>query len=104
METPLSASAQKMQKALAALGMSFQVVELPDTTRSAVEAAKAIGCEVGQIAKSLIFQTSQTHQPVLISASCPNRVTEQKMDQFPGEAIEKANADFVRKKKGFASG
>ncbi len=104
METPLSASAQKVQKALAALGMSFQVIELPDTTRSAAEAAQAIGCEVGQIAKSLIFQTSQTHQPVLIIASGPNRVNEQKIGQLLGEAIEKADADFVRQKTGFAIG
>ena len=54
----LSTSAQRVQDALMKLGLTMQVVELPDSTRSAAEAAEAIGCSVGQIAKSLIFKTS----------------------------------------------
>jgi prolyl-tRNA editing enzyme YbaK/EbsC (Cys-tRNA(Pro) deacylase) len=104
MESSLSASAQKVQKALAALGMTLQVVEMPDTTRSAVEAAQAIGCEVGQIAKSLVFRTRETQQAVLVIASGPNRVNEKRIGELLGEAIEKADADFVRQKTGFAIG
>ena len=51
----LSSSAQRVQDALDEHGISFQVVELPDSTRSAIEAAQAIGCQVEQIAKSLVF-------------------------------------------------
>jgi len=55
----LSASARKVQAALAALGFSLEVVELPASTRTAVEAAQAVGCEVGQIVKSLVFRATR---------------------------------------------
>ncbi|MFQ5578618.1 MAG: YbaK/EbsC family protein, partial [Anaerolineae bacterium] len=65
MTTPLSPSAQKVQTALHRLGFANVVVELPDTARTAAEAAAAIGCAVAQIAKSLVFQTKTTGRPVL---------------------------------------
>jgi prolyl-tRNA editing enzyme YbaK/EbsC (Cys-tRNA(Pro) deacylase) len=52
----LSSSAQRVQEALKVLGLELQVVELQQTTRTSADAARAIGCEVGQIAKSLIFR------------------------------------------------
>ena len=66
MSEMLSPSAQKVQNALKDLGFSYQVVELERTTRSAKEAAEAIGCRVGQIAKSLVFKTKNTYKPVLV--------------------------------------
>lgn len=104
MNSPLNGSAQKVQAALQQLGLTLQVVELPDTTRSAVEAARAIGCGVEQIAKSLVFRSSQTHRPVLVIASGPNRVNEKRIGELLGEPIEKADAEFVRQKTGFAIG
>ena len=59
MSNSLSASAQKVQDALSARGFgAIDVVELPGSTRTAQEAADAIGCTVAQIAKSLIFRAA----------------------------------------------
>ena len=100
----LSPSAQKVQLALNAFGLPLRVVELPASTRSAVEAAQAIGCRVEQIAKSLIFRSSQSGRPVLVIASGPNRVNEKKIGELLGEPIGKADADFVRQRTGFVIG
>ncbi len=104
MTEKLSASAQKVQDGLIALGFPYQVLESPHTTRTAVEAAQAVGCEVGQIAKSLVFRTKQTQRPVLVIASGPNRVNEKKIGGYLAEPIERADADFVRQQTGFAIG
>ncbi len=104
MENELSASARKVQAALDALGLPLQVVELPASTRTAVEAAQAIGCQVGQIVKSLVFRKKNTGLPLLVIASGANRVNEQKISQEVGESIGKADADFVRQQTGFAIG
>jgi len=100
----LSTSAQKVQDALAELGMSLQVVELPSSTRTAVEAAQAVGCQVGQIVKSLVFRAAHSDRPVLVIASGANRVNEALFGQVLGEPIGKADADFVRLRTGFAIG
>jgi prolyl-tRNA editing enzyme YbaK/EbsC (Cys-tRNA(Pro) deacylase) len=104
MERSLSASAQKVQDALAAAGFDNTVVELPATTRSAAEAAAAIGCAVAQIVKSLIFRASQSDRPILVVASGANRVDEKRIGQLLGEPIGKADADFVRRRTGFVIG
>ena len=100
----LSSSAQKVQDALRALGHEIQVVELPASTRTSSEAAQAVGCQVGQIAKTLVFKTVETRRPVLVIASGANRVNEERIKALVGEAVEKANADFVRERTGFAIG
>jgi len=100
----LSPSAQKIQDALKSLGFTHQVIELPRTTRSAAEAAGAVGCQVGQIAKSLIFKGKRTERPVLVIASGSNRVDEKRVGELLSEPIERANADFVRERTGFAIG
>ena len=100
----LSSSAQRVQDALENLGLRLQVVELPDSARTAAEAAQAIGCTVGQIAKSLIFKTKNTGRPVLVITSGANRVDKKKISQVLGEKIGKADADFVRQHTGFSIG
>ena len=100
----LKASAQKVQDALNARGFTNQVIELTQTTRSAAEAAEAVGCAVGQIAKSLIFQGRKSGQALLIIASGANRVDEKKVAKLVGEKLRKPNADFVREQTGFAIG
>jgi len=102
--TTLSPSAQKVQEALSRFGLTLQVVELPASTRTAVEAAQAVGCMVAQIAKSLIFRTRQSNRAVLVIASGANRVDEARLAEHCGEAIVKAEADFVRQHTGFAIG
>jgi prolyl-tRNA editing enzyme YbaK/EbsC (Cys-tRNA(Pro) deacylase) len=100
----LTASAQKIQKELASRGIQAKVVELPDSTRTAVEAAQAIGCTVPQIVKSLVFRGAESGKAILIEACGINRVNEKAMALIIGEPIVKADADFVREKTGFAIG
>jgi prolyl-tRNA editing enzyme YbaK/EbsC (Cys-tRNA(Pro) deacylase) len=100
----LSSSAKKVQEVLKVLGFTHRVMELPQTTRSAAEAAGALGCQVGQIAKSLIFKGKRTERPVLVIASGSNRVDEKRVGELLSEPIERANADFVRERTGFAIG
>ncbi len=81
-----------------------KIVEFKESTRTSEEAAQAIGCQVAQIAKTLIFRTKTTHRPVCVIASGVNRVNEKRIKEIVGEAIERADADFVRKHTGFAIG
>lgn len=104
MEKALSSSAQKVQDSLQKLGFSCEVVELPGSTRTAVEAAQAVGCSVEQIVKSLVFKGKETGKPVLVVASGSNRVNEKRLGTLIGEKVEKANADFVRQHTGFVVG
>ncbi|HJW90784.1 MAG TPA: YbaK/EbsC family protein [Anaerolineales bacterium] len=104
MAAELSASAQKVQEALAALGMALQVVELPASTRTSAEAAQAVGCQVGQIAKSLVFKAMHSQRPILVIASGANRVDEKKIEALISEPVGKADADFVRQRTGFVIG
>lgn len=104
MPDSLSSSALKVQQALAARGFPLQVVELPASTRTAVEAAQAIGCHVGQIAKSLVFRGKESGKAYLIVASGKNRVDLQRAGRALGEALEKADAAFVRQQTGFSIG
>ena len=101
---PLSPQALRVQQALHAIGLPLEVVELPDSTRTSLEAAQALGCLVGQIAKSIVFQTQTSHRPVLVIASGSNRVNENLIARFIGEEISKADAEFVRDLTGFAIG
>ena len=104
MSDPLPSSAQKVQAALDALGLSLQVVALPASTRTAAEAAQAVGCQVGQIAKSIIFRAESSDRPVLVIASGSNRVNENVVSAALGESLAKADADFVRQRTGFVIG
>jgi prolyl-tRNA editing enzyme YbaK/EbsC (Cys-tRNA(Pro) deacylase) len=101
---PLSPSAQKVQDALAGLGFSQQVVEHEQTTRTSAEAAAAIGCEVGQIAKSVIFKGKQSGKAILVIASGANRIDEKKLKALLGEKVDKPDADFVRAQTGYVIG
>jgi prolyl-tRNA editing enzyme YbaK/EbsC (Cys-tRNA(Pro) deacylase) len=104
MPDALPPSAQKVQAALDALGLSLQVVALPASTRTAAEAAAAVGCQVGQIAKSIVFRTGSSDRPVLVIASGSNRVNETKVAALLAEPLGKADADFVRRRTGFVIG
>ena len=104
MAEPLSVTAQKVQDALNRHGVSCRVVELPGSTRTAQEAAQAVGCRVEQIAKSLVFQGKTTKKPVLVVANGANRVNEKKLRDLLSEPVRKADAEFVREHTGFAIG
>ncbi|HLY30691.1 MAG TPA: YbaK/EbsC family protein [Ktedonobacterales bacterium] len=97
---------ERVQAALAAQGLTAQVVELADSTRTAAEAAAAIGTTVAQIAKSLVFlmgdEASET--PVLVIASGVNRVDTSKIARHLGTNVRQANADVVKRLTGFSIG
>jgi prolyl-tRNA editing enzyme YbaK/EbsC (Cys-tRNA(Pro) deacylase) len=100
----LSQSAQRVQDQLTRLGFEIQVQELPDSTRTSTEAARAVGCQVAQIVKSLVFRGEKSSQPVLVLASGANRVNEKAIGALLGEPILKADPDFVRQQTGFVIG
>ena len=100
----LSKSAQKIQSVLAQFGLKLTVIELTESTRTSKDAAEAIGCEIAQIAKSLIFKGKRTQKPILVIASGANRVNENKIQEYVGEEIEKAEAAFVLEHTGFVIG
>jgi prolyl-tRNA editing enzyme YbaK/EbsC (Cys-tRNA(Pro) deacylase) len=104
MREELRSSARRVQEALDALGYTFQVVELPDSTRTAREAAAAVGCSVGQIAKSLVFQGRESGRPLLVIASGSNRVDEARLAALAGEPVAFADPDTVRAATGFVIG
>ena len=97
-------SAQKVQHALTELGYTGQVVEHETSTRTAVEAAEAAGCDVGQIVKSLVFRLQPANEAVLVLVSGPNRVHEKHLGRLLGGTLERADADFVREASGYAIG
>jgi prolyl-tRNA editing enzyme YbaK/EbsC (Cys-tRNA(Pro) deacylase) len=59
---------------------------------------------VGQIAKSIVFQGGETHQPILVIASGANRINEPRIQELLGEPIGKADAEYVRRHAGFVIG
>lgn len=98
------ASVARVRAYLNAHGWSGQIVRFDQSTRTAQDAATAIGCDVAQIVKSLVFQTQPGHQPVLVLTSGANRVDETALEQALGASIGKANATFVRDQTGYAIG
>ncbi|MCB1482396.1 MAG: YbaK/EbsC family protein [Rhodobiaceae bacterium] len=104
MNTSLPAAAQRVAEAASALGLDIRVLEMPDSTRTAEEAASACGCSVGQIVKSLIFAGKETDTPYLLLVSGDNRVNEKLMARVLGEPLRRPDADYVRKVTGFAIG
>src|SRR5512147_2232375 len=100
----LSPSAQKVQDQIKSLGFDYTVIEHTESTRTAQEAAERAGCELGQIVKSLIFKGKESGKPILVLTSGANRVDEQRIREYAGEPISRADADFVRAVTGFAIG
>jgi len=97
------ATAKTAQRVQALLGPDYQVLEFEQSTRSAADAAAAIGCPVAAIAKSLVFRGADG-AGVLVIASGANRVDESKVAALVGRAIGRADADFVREHTGYAIG
>jgi len=63
-----------------------------------------VGCQVDQIAKSIVFRGKQTDQPILVIASGINRVNEKRIEELISEPLGKADANYVRLKTGFVIG
>jgi prolyl-tRNA editing enzyme YbaK/EbsC (Cys-tRNA(Pro) deacylase) len=99
-----SGSVGRVRAALVAAGLPAEIKEFDASTRTAADAAAAIGCTQAQIAKSLVFRATASNKAVLVIASGINRVDEKKLGILIGEKIGKADADFVRAETGFAIG
>ena len=100
----LRPAAARVQGLLQEMGLAAEVIEFAESTRSSAEAAAQVGCDVAQIAKSLVFRAKASGRPVLVIASGANRVDEKAVETLLGERIGKADADFVRDKTGYAIG
>jgi prolyl-tRNA editing enzyme YbaK/EbsC (Cys-tRNA(Pro) deacylase) len=95
---------RKVAEALRERGLDAEVRELPDSTRTAPEAAAALGCGVAEIAKSLVFRGGESGDPVLVIASGADRIDEERLGRALGEPVEKPDADYVRERTGFGIG
>ena len=99
----MSRAAERFTEAAAALGLDHEVRRFPEGTRTAEDAARAIGCDVAQIVKSLVFIADEA--PVLVLTSGRNRVDLEKIATLCHAATaRKATADEVREATGFAIG
>ena len=100
----LPPSAQRVQDAAAALGLSIAVREMAESTRTAEEAAAACGVTVGQIVKSLVFTGATSGKPYLLLVSGTNRVSEKGVAAHLGEKLKRTDVDAVRALTGYAIG
>lgn len=99
----LSDSVQRVVDALAALGHAEQPVMLDDAARTAQQAADALGVQLGQIAKSIVFRHAESNRAVLVVCAGDRRVDEKAVAAQVGK-LARADADFVRAATGFAIG
>lgn len=100
----MSKSVRRVQEAARELGLDIAVLRMPDSTRTAEEAAGACGCDVAQIVKSLIFEGSDSRALKLLLVSGANRVDLEKAAGQIGEPLVRADAKRVRETTGFAIG
>ncbi len=103
-ESKPKGSVLRVKEALAALGLGSEVQELAASTRTAPEAAAAVGCQVAQIVKSLVFRGARSGKPLLALVAGSNRASEARLADHFGEPVARADADFVRAHTGFAIG
>jgi prolyl-tRNA editing enzyme YbaK/EbsC (Cys-tRNA(Pro) deacylase) len=100
----LPRSARRVRDALLALGLPADIVRLADSTRTAPEAAAAVGCELGAIVKSLVMRGASSHAPALVLVSGANRADEALLTAALGEEIERPDAAYVREVTGYSIG
>ena len=99
----LPEAAKRVAQLLETHGYAKPIVMLPASGKTSAEAAAGLGCEIAQIAKSIIFRRLSDDAPVLVIASGANRVDEAKVAARVG-ALGKADARFVREQTGYAIG
>jgi len=99
---PPQSSVERVRAALLAAGHPDTITEFPEGTRTAADAAAAIGCTVAQIAKSIVFRAGD--RAVVVIASGANRVNPAKVSAALDVPLRRADADWVRAATGFAIG
>lgn len=100
--TEPNSSVARVRAALAAAGHADTISEFPDGTRTAQDAANAVGCTVAQIAKSIVRRAGD--EVVLVIASGANRIDTAKVEALIGRAVKPADGRWVRDTTGFAIG
>lgn len=98
----MNPTARRVAEILAALDVETSVIEFAESTRTAEEAAAAIGTQVAQIVKSLVFMAGD--MPVLALVSGTNRLDTARLREWTGAPPRRASADEVRTATGFAIG
>lgn len=93
----------RVREALRLAGLGDLITVMPEATHTAQAAAAALRCDVGEIAKSIIFRAGDG-RAVLVITSGRNRVDDHKVTRFIGQSIGKADAEFVRAQTGFVIG
>jgi prolyl-tRNA editing enzyme YbaK/EbsC (Cys-tRNA(Pro) deacylase) len=98
-----SGAVERFVREAEALGLSPEIREFPEGTKTALDAARAIGCDVGQIVKSLVFVAGT--EPFLALTSGPNRADIQRLSELmAGRPVRRADANEARAATGFAIG
>lgn len=100
----MSDSLERVRAALDAAGVAAEIREMPGSTRTATDAAHAVGCALDQIAKSIIFHGTDSDSVLLFLTAGGNRVDPAKAAALAGEALGRADAALVRARTGFAIG
>jgi prolyl-tRNA editing enzyme YbaK/EbsC (Cys-tRNA(Pro) deacylase) len=100
----MSKSVKRVARSLSEAGIDTDIVEMPDSTRTAEEAAAAVGCALDQIAKSIVFRAEDHGTAVLFITAGGNRVDPAKASALAGEPLGKADAALIRAQTGFVIG
>jgi len=100
----MSKSLRRVETALRDAGVRVELREFDASTRTAADAAAAVGCDVDQIAKSIIFRGEESGHVVLFLTAGGNRVSDAKASSVAGQPLGKADADLIRAETGFAIG
>jgi prolyl-tRNA editing enzyme YbaK/EbsC (Cys-tRNA(Pro) deacylase) len=98
----VSDSVERVRAALIAAAHADTITMFPEGTRTAQDAANAVGCTVAQIAKSIVLRAGE--QVVLVIASGANRVDTAKISAKFGRPVQPADGRWVRDNTGFAIG
>ncbi|HZA26175.1 MAG TPA: YbaK/EbsC family protein [Actinomycetota bacterium] len=99
----MASAVERFRQEASRLGLSPKILEFPEGTRTAAEAAQAVGCHIGQIVKSLVFMAGE--EAVLALTSGQNRVDPQALARLMGvSSVRIATPEEVREATGFAIG
>lgn len=100
----MSKSLKRVLRALEAAGLETTPTEMADGTRTAQAAADAVGCDLNQIAKSIIFRGETSDKAILFITAGGNQVCADLASELAGEPLGKADAGLIRSQTGFAIG
>jgi len=100
----MSKSVKRVLAEAETLGLSVEIIRKEESTKTAQEAADAMGCEVDQILKSIIFLGKTSGECILFMTAGGNRVDMDKASALAGEELRRADAAVIREQTGFAIG